>query len=86
MGCKRFVKECHKLLRLVNKERMRSKPNHDAFWAYRASLAAFIDWGNGKALDVGCGKVQMSRMCGSTFLPISSSASISASGSSVPGV
>jgi len=29
------------------------KPNHDAFWAYRASLAAFIGCGNGKALDVG---------------------------------
>ena len=29
------------------------KPNHDAFWAYRASLTAFIGRGDGKALDVG---------------------------------
>jgi SAM-dependent methyltransferase len=37
------------------------KPNHDAFWAYRASLAAFIGRGNGKALDVGCGEGRISR-------------------------
>jgi len=37
------------------------KPNHDAFWAYRASLAAFIGRGNGKALDVGCGEGRVSR-------------------------
>jgi 2-polyprenyl-3-methyl-5-hydroxy-6-metoxy-1,4-benzoquinol methylase len=36
-------------------------PNHDAFWAYRASLAAFIGCGNGKALDVGCGEGRISR-------------------------
>jgi len=30
-------------------------PNHDAFWAYRASLLAFIGQGAGHALDVGCG-------------------------------
>ena len=37
------------------------KPNHDAFWAYRAALAAFIGPGNGKALDVGCGEGRISR-------------------------
>jgi len=37
------------------------KPNHDAFWAYRASLAAFIGRGDGKALDVGCGEGRISR-------------------------
>ena len=37
------------------------KPNHDAFWAYRASLVAFIGRGNGKALDVGCGEGRISR-------------------------
>jgi SAM-dependent methyltransferase len=37
------------------------KPNHDAFWVYRASLAAFIGRGNGKALDVGCGEGRISR-------------------------
>ena len=38
------------------------KPNHDAFWAYRAALAAFIGRGNGgKTLDVGCGEGRVSR-------------------------
>jgi SAM-dependent methyltransferase len=37
------------------------KPNHDAFWAYRASLAAFIGRGTGNALDVGCGEGRISR-------------------------
>jgi SAM-dependent methyltransferase len=37
------------------------QPNHDAFWAYRASLAAFIGRGNGTALDVGCGEGRISR-------------------------
>jgi 2-polyprenyl-3-methyl-5-hydroxy-6-metoxy-1,4-benzoquinol methylase len=37
------------------------QPNHDAFWAYRAALAAFIGRGNGKALDVGCGEGRISR-------------------------
>jgi SAM-dependent methyltransferase len=37
------------------------KPNHDAFWAYRDSLIAFIGRGNGKALDVGCGEGRVSR-------------------------
>ena len=37
------------------------KPNHDAFWAYRDSLVAFIGRGNGKALDVGCGEGRVSR-------------------------
>ena len=36
-------------------------PNHDAFWAYRALLAAFIGRGTGKALDVGCGEGRISR-------------------------
>jgi SAM-dependent methyltransferase len=36
-------------------------PNHDAFWAYRASLLAFIGQGDGEALDVGCGEGRISR-------------------------
>jgi SAM-dependent methyltransferase len=36
-------------------------PNHDAFWAYRRSLAAFIGPGNGDALEVGCGEGRVSR-------------------------
>src|SRR6202022_1011068 len=36
-------------------------PNHDAFWAYRASLIAFIGRGEGKALDVGGGEGRVSR-------------------------
>ena len=30
--------------------------NHDAFWAYRASLISFIGHGTGYSLDVGCGE------------------------------
>jgi SAM-dependent methyltransferase len=37
-------------------------PNHDAFWAYRASLLAFIGQGAGEALDVGCGEGRISRV------------------------
>jgi SAM-dependent methyltransferase len=37
-------------------------PNHDAFWAYRASLLAFIGKGTGDALDVGCGEGRVSRV------------------------
>ena len=37
------------------------KPNHDAFWAYRESLVAFIGRSSGKALDVGCGEGRVSR-------------------------
>ena len=37
-------------------------PNHDAFWAYRASLVAFIGLGTGEALDVGCGEGRVSRV------------------------
>jgi SAM-dependent methyltransferase len=37
-------------------------PNHDAFWAYRASLLAFIARGTGDALDVGCGEGRVSRV------------------------
>jgi SAM-dependent methyltransferase len=36
-------------------------PNHDAFWAYREALVAFIGRGEGKALDVGCGEGRVSR-------------------------
>jgi SAM-dependent methyltransferase len=36
--------------------------NHDAFWAYRASLLAFIGRGAGDALDVGCGEGRVSRV------------------------
>ena len=37
-------------------------PNHDAFWAYRDSLVAFIGRGAGYALDVGCGEGRVSRV------------------------
>src|SRR5260221_4832854 len=37
-------------------------PNHDAFWAYRASLLAFVGRGHGEALDVGCGEGRVSRV------------------------
>jgi SAM-dependent methyltransferase len=37
-------------------------PNHDAFWAYRASLLAFIGRGEGEALDIGCGEGRVSRL------------------------
>jgi SAM-dependent methyltransferase len=37
-------------------------PCHDAFWAYRASLLAFIGRGEGEALDVGCGEGRVSRV------------------------
>ena len=36
--------------------------NHDEFWAYRASLLAFIGQGAGEALDVGCGEGRVSRV------------------------
>jgi SAM-dependent methyltransferase len=36
-------------------------PNHDAFWAYRESLLAFVGRGEGEALDVGCGEGRVSR-------------------------
>jgi SAM-dependent methyltransferase len=36
-------------------------PDHDAFWAYRTSLAGFIGRGSGEALDVGCGEGRVSR-------------------------
>lgn len=36
-------------------------PDHDAFWAYRAALAAFIGRGQGTALDVGCGEGRVAR-------------------------
>ncbi|HJU20088.1 MAG TPA: class I SAM-dependent methyltransferase [Stellaceae bacterium] len=36
-------------------------PNHDAFWAYRESLIAFVGRGEGEALDVGCGEGRISR-------------------------
>jgi SAM-dependent methyltransferase len=37
-------------------------PNHDAFWAYRGSLLAFIGQSTGDALDVGCGEGRVSRV------------------------
>ena len=37
-------------------------PKHDEFWAYRASLLAFIGTGTGDALDVGCGEGRVSRV------------------------
>jgi SAM-dependent methyltransferase len=37
-------------------------PNHDAFWAYRASLSAFIGHGEGEALEVGCGEGRVARL------------------------
>lgn len=37
-------------------------PNHDAFWAYRNSLLAFIGKGEGHALDIGCGEGRISRV------------------------
>ena len=37
-------------------------PDHDAFWAYRASLAAYVGRGSGQALDVGCGEGRVSRL------------------------
>jgi SAM-dependent methyltransferase len=36
-------------------------PGHDAFWAYRKSLLAFIGPGQGEALDIGCGEGRISR-------------------------
>lgn len=36
-------------------------PNHDAFWAYREALVAFVGRGEGEALDVGCGEGRVSR-------------------------
>lgn len=36
-------------------------PGHDAFWAYRQSLLAFIGAGQGKALEIGCGEGRVSR-------------------------
>jgi SAM-dependent methyltransferase len=35
-------------------------PGHDAFWAYRDSLLAFVGPGDGEALDVGCGEGRVS--------------------------
>lgn len=36
-------------------------PDHDAFWAYRKSLIAFIGRGEREALDLGCGDGRISR-------------------------
>jgi 2-polyprenyl-3-methyl-5-hydroxy-6-metoxy-1,4-benzoquinol methylase len=36
-------------------------PQHDAFWAYRDSFAAFVGQGKGEALDVGCGEGRIAR-------------------------
>jgi ubiquinone/menaquinone biosynthesis C-methylase UbiE len=37
-------------------------PDHDAFWAYRSSLLAFIGRGQGEAVDVGCSEGRVSRV------------------------
>jgi len=37
-------------------------PNHDAFWAYRDQLLAFVGRGEGEALDIGCGEGRISRL------------------------
>jgi 2-polyprenyl-3-methyl-5-hydroxy-6-metoxy-1,4-benzoquinol methylase len=37
-------------------------PNHDAFWAYRASLLDFIGHRECEAFDVGCGEGRVSRV------------------------
>jgi len=37
-------------------------PDHDEFWAYRASLLAFVGHGAGDALDMGCGEGRVSRV------------------------
>jgi SAM-dependent methyltransferase len=36
-------------------------PDHDAFWAFRTALAAFIGRGAGAALDLGCGEGRVAR-------------------------
>jgi hypothetical protein len=64
------------------------KPNHDAFWAYRASLAAFICRGNGQALDVGCGEGRVSReltACGFQVTAVDPVSRLANTGSSVNG-
>jgi SAM-dependent methyltransferase len=37
------------------------KPGHDAFWAYRDALVAWLGAGTGEALDLGCGEGRVSR-------------------------
>ncbi|WP_175863944.1 class I SAM-dependent methyltransferase [Burkholderia cepacia] len=37
------------------------KPGHDAFWKYRAGLAAYIGRDTGRALEIGCGEGRVSR-------------------------
>jgi SAM-dependent methyltransferase len=37
-------------------------PDHDAFWAYRDQLLAYIGRGEGEALDIGCGEGRISRL------------------------
>lgn len=37
-------------------------PDHDAFWAYRDQLLAYIGQGEGEALDIGCGEGRVSRL------------------------
>jgi 2-polyprenyl-3-methyl-5-hydroxy-6-metoxy-1,4-benzoquinol methylase len=47
--------------------------DHDAFWAYRASLISFIGHGTGDTLDVGCGEGRVSRVlkeCGCRVMAI----------------
>ena len=48
-------------------------PDHDAFWAYRASLISSIGHGTGDSLDVGCGEGRVSRVlkeCGYRVMAI----------------
>ena len=37
------------------------RPGHDAFWAYRQTLADYLGPGSGAALDLGCGEGRVSR-------------------------
>lgn len=39
-------------------------PDHDAFWAYRAALAAFVGPGAGEAVEIGCGEGRIARLLG----------------------
>jgi len=36
-------------------------PKHDAFWAYREALVAYLGKGSGETLEVGCGEGRVSR-------------------------
>lgn len=36
-------------------------PEHDAFWAYREALVAYLGPGDGRTLEIGCGEGRVSR-------------------------